>query len=152
MASPSHSGAGTGREGRHFEILDHTADIGLIIYGKDLETLFKNAGEAFFSLITDIKKVRPREERLIELPPAPLERLMVEWLNELLYLHEVETLLFNRFDIQSVGGEGLRAVVKGEFFQEEIHEIKTVVKAVTYHQIEVKQRDGEWKARVILDL
>lgn len=152
MASPSHSGAGTGREGRLFEILDHTADIGLIIYGKDLETLFKNAGEAFFSLITDIKKVRPREERLIELPPAPLERLMVEWLNELLYLHEVETLLFNRFDIQSVGGEGLRAVVKGEFFREEIHEIKTVVKAVTYHQIEVKQRDGEWKARVILDL
>jgi len=51
---------------RRFEILDHTADIGLIVYGEDLKTLFENAGVAFFHLITDLRKVRRRVERRIE--------------------------------------------------------------------------------------
>lgn len=137
---------------KRFDILDHTADIGLVIYGEDLETLFENAGVAFFHLITDLKKVRQREERRIELPGESLERLMVDWLNELLYLHEVENLLFKHFRVESVGENGLRAVAKGEFFQEETHVIYTGVKAVTYHQIQVQQKDGGWRAQVILDL
>ena len=43
---------------KRFEILDHTADIGIIVYGEDLKALFENAGEAFFHLITDMKRVR----------------------------------------------------------------------------------------------
>ncbi|MCX8118633.1 MAG: archease [Desulfobacterota bacterium] len=140
-----------GSPGR-YEILDHTADIGLVIYGKDLKALFQHAGEAFFELITDVARVRPREARRIELSAEPLERLMVDWLHELLYLHEVEGLLFNRFLIESVGPEGLKATVQGEPFQEGIHEIKAAVKAVTYHQIEVKRENGGWRAKVILDL
>jgi len=79
---------------KRFEILDHTADIGLIVYGESLKTLFENAGEAFFHLITDLKKVRRRTERRIEIGKEDLERLMVDWLSELLYLHDVEHLLF----------------------------------------------------------
>jgi len=137
---------------KHFEILDHTADIGIIVYGEDLKSLFQNAGEAFFHLITDLKKVRLRTERKIEIGGESLERLMVDWLSELLYLHEVENLLFKRFNVESVGEEGLRAKVKGEVFQEEVHVIKTGVKAVTYHQIEVRQEKEGWRARIIFDL
>jgi SHS2 domain-containing protein len=137
---------------RRSEILDHTADIGLIVYGEDLKTLFENAGEAFFRLITDLRKVRRRVERRIEIRGEVLERLMVDWLSELLYLHDVETLLFKGFKIESVGEGGLKARVKGEPFQEGVHTIKTEVKAVTYHQIEVRKENNGWRAQIIFDL
>jgi len=137
---------------KRFEILDHTADIGFIVYGEDLQSLFENAGEAFFHLITDLKKVRLRTERKIEIRGESLERLIVDWLSELLYLHDVENLLLKRFNVESVGEGGLKAKVRGEVFQEDVHVIKTGVKAVTYHQIEVRQEEEGWRARIILDL
>ncbi len=137
---------------KHFEILDHTADIGFIVYGESLKTLFENAGEAFFHLITDLKKVRRRTKRKIEIGKENLERLMVDWLNELLYLHDVEHLLFKEFKVESVGEDGLKAAVRGEVFQEGVHVIKTGVKAATYHRIEVRKEDGRWRAQIILDL
>jgi SHS2 domain-containing protein len=137
---------------KRFEILDHTADIGITVYGENLNSLFENAAEGFFHLITDLRKVRLRTERKIEIGGESLERLMVDWLSELLYLHDVENLLFKRFHVESLGEEGLKARAKGEFFQEGVHVIKTGVKAVTYHQIEVRQEEGGWRARIIFDL
>ena len=137
---------------KRFEILDHTADIGIMVYGGDLKSLFENAGEAFFHLITDLRKVRLRTQRKIEIGGESLERLMVDWLNELLYLHDVENLLFKGFHVESVGEEGLKAKVNGEFFQEGVHVIKTGVKAATYHQLEVLQEKEGWRARIIVDL
>jgi len=137
---------------KRFEVLDHTADIGLVVYGEDLKSLFENAGEAFFNLITDLKKVRLRTERRIEIRKESLERLMVDWLTELLYLHEVEDLLFKKFEVESVEEEGLKARVKGEAFQKGVHVIKTGVKAVTYHQIEVRKGKKGWRAQIIFDL
>ena len=137
---------------KRFEILDHTADIGIIVHGENLKALFENAGEAFFHLITDLRKVRRRTERRINLGGESLDRLMVDWLSELLYLHDVENLLFKGFNVESVGEDGLRAIVKGEPFQEGVHVIKTEVKAVTYHQIEVRQENGRWRVQIIFDL
>ena len=150
--SSFHIRAKTGKGKKRFEILDHTADIGIIVYGEDLKTLFENAGEAFFHIITDLKSVRRRIERKIEIQGESLERLMVDWLTELLYLHDVENLLFKGFKVESVGEKGLRARVKGEPFQEGVHMIKTGVKAVTYHQIQVRKENGNWRAQIILDL
>ena len=137
---------------KRYETLEHTADTGLIVYGETLASLFENAGEGFFDLITDLEKVRPRVERRIELEGEPLERLMVDWLGELLFLHDVELLLFKTFSVESVGKTGLRAVARGERFDEKTHVIKTAVKAVTHHQIRVEQERKGWSARVIFDL
>ena len=137
---------------KRFEILDHTADIGIVVHGENLKALFENAGEAFFRLITDLKKVRGRMERRVNVKGESLDRLMVDWLSELLYLHDVENLLFRKFKVESVGEGGLKAIAKGEPFHEGVHVIKTEVKAVTYHQIEVRQEKGRWRARAILDL
>ena len=137
---------------KRFEILDHTADIGLVVYGEDLKALFENAGEAFFYLITDLRKVRRRIERRIDIGGESLDRLMVDWLSQLLYLHDVENLLFREFKVESVGKEGLEAIVRGEPFRKGVHVIKTGVKAVTYHRIEVRQENGRWRAQIIFDL
>ena len=137
---------------KRFEIFDHTADIGVIVYGENLKALFENAGEAFFRLITDVRKVRYRVEKRIEIGGETLDRLMVDWLSELLYLHDVENLLFRGFKVESVGEGGLKAVVKGEPFQQGVHVIKTEVKAVTYHRMEVRQDNGRWRVQIIFDL
>jgi len=137
---------------KRFEVLDHTADIGIIVYGEDLKALFENAGKAFFHLITDLRKVKRRIERKIIIEGESLDRLMVDWLSELLYLHDVENLLFKEFRVESVGQNGLKAIAKGELFQEGAHVIKTGVKAVTYHRIEVREEKGRWRAQVIFDL
>ncbi len=137
---------------KRYEVLDHTADIGLIIYGEDLVSLFENAGEGFFDLITDLSAVKARTERRIELRGEAIERLLVDWLAELLYIHDVEYLLFNKFEVEYVGEDGLRAVARGEPYREGIHTIKTEVKAVTYHQIQVRKVKRGWRAQVIFDL
>jgi len=140
------------KEMKSFRVLDHTADIGIVVNGRDLKTLFENAGHAFFHLLTDLRKVRPRVEKKVEVGAESLERMMVDWLSELLYLHDVENLLFKTFQVESVGKDGLRARVVGEPFQKETHVIKTEIKAVTYHQIRVAREKGGWRARIIFDL
>ena len=89
--------------------------------------------------------MRRRVEKRIDIGGESLDRLMVDWLSELLYLHDVEGLLFKGFRVESVGKDGLKAIAKGEPFQEGVHVIKTEVKAVTYYQIEVRQEKGRWR-------
>jgi SHS2 domain-containing protein len=137
---------------RRFRFLDHTGDLGVKVYGHSLENLFENAGQALFYVLTDPSKVREKVEREITLSYSDLEILMVDWLSELLYVHDVERLLFKRFEVRKMAEGGFRAGAWGEFFQEERHVIRTAVKAVTFHQLEVKQQQDRWHARVVFDL
>lgn len=138
--------------GKKFRLLDHTADLGILVYGRDLEELFTNAGKVFFGIITDLRRVRESTERTIRVESSNLEDLMVNWLGELLYLHDVDGLLFRSFSIDELGDGTMKARARGEVFQEERHVIKTEIKAVTYHQIQVKKERGRWVARIIFDL
>jgi len=135
-----------------FEILDHTGDIGIIVYGRDLNELFFNAGRAFFSLLTDLKRIRTTLERNIVIQSENLEELMVAWLGELLYLFDAQGLLFRKFYLEKVNRCSLRAIARGELFQPERHLIKREIKAVTYHQVKVENKDGKWQGRIIFDL
>ena len=138
--------------GKKFRFLDHTADLGILVFGGDLEELFTNAGEAFFTIITDLRRVRESTERIIRVESTNLEDLMVNWLGELLYLHDVDGLLFRSFSIDELRDGTMKARARGEAFNEGRHVIKTEIKAVTYHQIEVKEEKGRWRARIIFDL
>ncbi|MDY6853109.1 MAG: archease [Thermodesulfobacteriota bacterium] len=137
---------------RGYEIIDHTADIGIKVYGKDLKELFQRSAEALFEIICDLSEVDDSIEKGMTLEGDNLEQLMVVWLGELLYLYETKRLLFKRFEVKGIENNTLRATVYGEEFKEAYHSIKTVVKAVTYHQIQVEQRDGKWVSRVVFDL
>lgn len=137
---------------RTFEIIDHTGDIGIIVYGGDLSELFFNAGRAFFSLLTNLNRIRSTLERSIVLQSENLEELMVAWLGELLYLFDAKALLFRKFQLEEVNRSGLRATARGEFFQPERHVIKREIKAVTYHQVKVEKKSGKWQGRIIFDI
>jgi len=134
-----------------FDILDHTADIGIIAYGVDLKQTFANAATGLFSLITDLDKVVEVTYRDIELTAPDVESLLVDWLNELVYIFDVENMLFKRFDISQLDQNWLKARVYGEKVDAARHEIKLGVKAATYHMLQIVSNNG-YQARVIFDI
>ena len=135
-----------------YEYIEHTGDLGFKAYGTTREALFSHAAEAFFEALVRLETVQEKEERLIEVEAAALDELMVGWLSELLFLFDTEALLLRRFEITHMKDRSLKATVSGELMDPTRHEIKTGIKAVTYHQLYVRQRAGIWEAQVILDI
>ncbi len=140
------------REQPPFETFDHTADVGIIARGADPAEAFGNAAKAMFSLMVDLDRVEPREERRIEVEADDRESLLVDWLAELLYVSEVDNLVFNRFEVDEINDNRIVARAKGETLDLERHNPKLMVKAVTRHMLQVAESDGVWQARVILDI
>ncbi len=132
-----------------YEELDHTADVGIRAYGATLEELFANAAAGMFSLITDLEKVRAVGEVEVTVAGDDLGSLMVNWLQELLFLHETQRLLFREFDA-TLDGLRLKAHALGERIDKRRHTLNLVVKAVTYHKLKVDPEKGV--AEVIFDI
>ncbi len=134
-----------------YEQFEHTADVGIRATGDGLEEAFAEAARGMFSIITDIGEVSPVGELRIELSAEDPESLLVEFLSELIYLFEVRSMLFSRFDVKMEHRDGIRMTViaMGEVIDREKHVLKGAVKAVSYHDIMV-DRSGE--IRVIFDV
>jgi SHS2 domain-containing protein len=137
---------------KRYETFDHTADIGIRAFGRKPEEVFAHAAEALFSVLTDLNSVRRQLIREVEIHGLDLEDLLVRWLGELLYLCDGEGYLFREFSVGELTSTFLKATARGERFDPGRHEIKTEIKAVTYHQVEVSQKDGTWVGKVIFDL
>ncbi len=136
---------------KDFEIIDHTADVGIIAYGADISQAFANAARALFSLITELDDVAEILHRDIELVAPDQEGLLVEWLNELIYLFDVENIVFKRFDITKLNNSQLKARSYGEKIDSSKHRLKTGVKAATYHMLKIDKGDG-CKVQVLFDI
>ena len=137
---------------KSYRLFDHTADLGMEFFGDSLEGLFVSAGAGLFDVITDLHQIKAEESFSIEVEGIDLEDLLVNWLRELLYLHQVKRVLLCEFYISALGDTYLKGAVKGEPFDAKRHEIRKEVKAATYHDIEVSEKDGCWTARVIFDV
>lgn len=135
-----------------FRFIDHTADVGVVVYGKSLTELFQNAAQSFFSVLIELKNIHEEESRSFSLDAPGLEELLVSWLNEFLYLFETQGLLFSRFEIKNLGKEHLEATAWGEKYTAEKHPIKRIIKAVTFHQLTITEKNGCWQTRIIYDL
>ncbi len=135
-----------------YQQIDHTADIGIEIFGTTLEELFSNAAFALFDIITDISSVACATELKLTVTGIDREQLLVDWLSELLYLHDVKNLLFREFHVIAVSDTQITATVRGEAFAEDRHAMKTEIKAVTHHGLFIVREGNSWRARVIFDL
>jgi len=134
-----------------FEILEHTADIGIRAYGATVEEAFENAALGMFSLISDLNKVEERGSYHIKVEGEDRESLLVEWLNELLYFFETENVLLKKFQISDWSDYHLSAVVAGEKLDLSKHQIEMDIKAATYHMLKVSHNET-WEAQVIFDV
>ncbi|MHC4537783.1 MAG: archease [Planctomycetota bacterium] len=135
-----------------FDIIDHTADIGVTVYGKYLKDLFTNAAHAMFSLMANLDNMEEKIIRKIEITAPDQESLLVSWLNELLYIYDAEYMLFKRFDIIHLDENRLKAKASGEKINLERHELKTDIKAATYHMLKIEKTvNDSFRAQIIFD-
>ena len=132
-----------------YEFIEHTADIGIKAYGGTLEESFANAALGMFEVMTDVSRVEPVGEYDVRVKAENLENLLVDWLGELLFLHETQDVLLSEFDVK-IDDLSLDAKVRGEALNREKHELKDDVKAITYHMLEVNEKEGYVK--VLLDI
>ncbi|MDH4068207.1 MAG: archease [Dehalococcoidia bacterium] len=137
---------------RTFEIVDHTADVGIVAYGTDIEELFCNAALALFSLITEPESIQEKSHLNLRVSSDERDSLLVEWLNELIYFFDAKHILFNRFDIERLTENELKATCHGEGFDPMKHKIKRGVKAATYHMLSIDKNNAGYKAHIILDI
>lgn len=117
-----------------YRLLEHTADAMVEVHGDTLGERFANAAYALFDQMTDVTKVSPTGEVRLELGADSREQLFVDFLQELLFLHDAENMVFCEFDVDT-DGRKLVATARGELFDEKRHPKRSVVKGVTYHQL-----------------
>jgi SHS2 domain-containing protein len=137
---------------KRYETFDHTADIGVRVFGRTVEEVFANAAYALFDQLTDLRKVGETATQEISVEGADREDLLIRWLGELLFLCQGRGYLFKEFSILHLDSNSLRANARGEIFDPSRHRFKTEIKAVTYHQVEVKLKDKGWEGKVVFDI
>ena len=149
-------GRNAGDEGddmKPYEYLEHTADMGLMVRGGSLSELLAHAAQGLFETIAVVATVDETVSVEIHLTAESVEELFVGWLDELIFRHETEEVFFKRAEIQQCSETEMSAMVYGEPVNFDKHAVYTEIKSVTYHQLQVVQKqDGSWFAQVIFDL
>lgn len=122
---------------KKFEFIEHTADIGLVAYGNDLAEAFANAAYGLFSIITEPESLQETESRSVTVNAEDRESLLFNWLNHLIYIFDVEHLLFKSFRVTRLSDDEIEAECRGEYYDPSRHQLKMGVKSATYHLLEV---------------
>jgi len=147
---------GSSRPPAGYEPVEHTADIGLRVWAPSVEGLFTQAALGLFSFLVDVEHVRVREARRIDLEAADIEEALVAWLQELLYLFDVQRFVPAGIDVEAVTPKEVHAVVRGEPLDRRRHEIRMEIKAATYHGLDIRPIPAEngtsrWECTIIFD-
>lgn len=135
-----------------FEVLEHTSDVGVRVYGVSFAELLKNAALALMSLIADRESVRPDEEVAFEAEAETGEELLIKMLSEILYLHEVRKMVFADADLELTDGYKLRGRLRGEKTDVSRHELLQDIKAATYHNLKIERVNDRFMAEIIFDI
>ena len=123
---------------KKYDIIEHTADVGIKAYGRDISECFAHAAVGMFDLITERSCIEEKGAYKIDLSAEDLEQLLVDFLSELLFLHGSRNLIFGAITVD-VDGEkcALSAIVHGEKLDLSKHKYGMEIKAVTYHMLEI---------------
>jgi SHS2 domain-containing protein len=137
-----------------FEEVEHTADLALKVHGHSLKELFINAACGLFSLMADLESLSPSVSREIYLEAPDRESLLVDWLNELLYLHEVEEEIYTRFEIEALSPTALSAIIWGAKMRASklTALLRRIVKAATFHDLEIRETEDGYLTTVVFDV
>ena len=135
---------------KRFQLIEHTADTGLVAYGSSLAEAFANTAYGLFSIIAELNKVREVESRVVAVSAEDAEALLFNWLNHLIYIFDVEYLIFKRFDITEFTKHNLKATCWGEPYNPSRHQLKLGVKSATYHMLKVDREKNQ--VQVIFDV
>lgn len=148
--------------GKFYEIIEHTADIGIRVQGEGLKDLFKNTARAMFEIMAEKPSVAPAlpggksgqysagKKIDIVLKADNLEELFINWLNELLSLSATKETIFEEFKIDKLDKNSIKAQAIG--FNIKNYRVNTEIKAATYHALKLEKGQSGWQAEVIFDV
>ncbi len=134
-----------------FREFEHTGDVGIEIIAPDRDQLFRRAALALASLLVDRSRVEEREEREVSVKGETDADLMHDLLAELLDVFVVDEFVWRDASVVCRDGS-IKATLKGERFDADRHQFRGEIKAVTYHQLTVRQEGTDWRARIIFDI
>jgi len=139
-----------------FEIIDHTADVGIKAHGSTLTELFENAARGMFAVIAGekYKAQGSKIEKKIEINENKdnLEEILVSWLSELLYIFNREKIYLDNFRILSLNNNGIKAETSGvniDLYQSDLY---TEIKAVTFHNLKIEEDIEGFSCTIIFDV
>jgi SHS2 domain-containing protein len=136
---------------KDYELIEHTADIGIRVKAADLKELFTKTALSMFDIIAELNKEEAVTKKIeIKLKADNLEELFVTWLNELLYLSATKEWIFSDFEIKKIDKDSLDATLIGRNIKN--YKVNTEIKAATYHELKLEQTKSGWKAEVIFDV
>ncbi|MFH0731771.1 MAG: archease [Candidatus Omnitrophota bacterium] len=137
---------------KNYEFLEHTADFGIRVWGKTQTELFTNAATGMFEYITDISKVKPTKTIAMELESDDRNGLLKDWLSELLYYCNVKNMLFCEFKIDAIDDKRIECELKGERIDKSTYKLNHEVKAVTFHNLNIEEKEGLLTTEIIFDV
>lgn len=142
-----------------YRYMDHTADVGLEVFAPNLSSLFEHAAMGMMSFICPSQSIEIHETLKITLHEELQDRLLLNWLREILFLVYSRNWIFKSFQVEinpvlksDVNGYLLNAYLHGETFNPSRHEICKEIKAVTRHLFSLKQREDGWESQILFDV
>ena len=137
--------------------LDHTADVLIHSWGKDMESAFEQTAYGLMETITpDRSKISIEVEKEIKIEAEDKEALLFDFLSEFLFIFDVEDLVFSEIKVHSIelieGRYELSASLKGEVFNKDKHEIGIEVKAITYSFLEINEGIDKVEIKMVFDI
>ena len=135
-----------------WEQFDVDADVGVRAWGPTRAEAFAQAALGVFALIVSPDEVEEREQREVRAQAESPETLLVTWINECLYVHEIEGFVVRRVAVSSASDTLVHGVLHGEALDTRRHRPGIVVKAATFHRVSVGERDGRYQVSVIVDV
>lgn len=135
-----------------FEILEHTADIGIRVHGDTVAALFAAAALSLQSVSLHASSIDSIELFEVSVTGEDREALLVNWLNEIIYLLDGKRVAIGRIHVKSLTDFEVIAAVWVEPLNLERHHVQLVVKAATYHQLKIFEHENGWTAEIFLDI
>lgn len=136
----------------NYEILDHPADVLVRVYGDTFEELLVNSSKAMMDVLTDRTKVRPEKKIDIRVSGNSPEELLIRWLEEIHYIHEVEAMLFADFEVSIYDETSITGVGVGENIDFSRHDLYIDIKAVTFHKLSVTYVNNKFVVEILFDI
>lgn len=135
-----------------YEPFPHPSDIGLTVFGATLQQLYENAAFATFDTLCNLEKVKETGKIEVRAIGDDQEGLLVNFLNELLYLQSMKGWLLRRFQVLKLNPDSIHAHAWGEIYRPEHHELWHEIKSATYHNLRIRQENGIWRVDIVLDV
>ena len=140
-----------------YRFLDHMTDAIIEAYGTTLEEAFENAAKALCDTMIELKTVKPKREIKFSIKGNDLYSLLFDWLDKVMLLLVADGIAMSEFSVKikqhkNNNGYLLEGAARGEPLELDRHRYKVEIKAVTYHEMEIKQDNGIITLRFLLDL